>query len=320
MTVVAIIGILGAIATVAYQQYIARAKSADILVKYDALRTTTMVRLASGGIDDCEKLAKGLGSSNLDEANAKLSYGFEPVGAGGFRPVLNVCATSDGWPLGVRVAKAAYEGMLKAGNVEKNPVLTGSIVSFSLPLTPPNQAYCKTYTSPTAAKCEPPPGQSPTSPVPAKAPTTVAAPAAVTAPTSPAAQLNQQVDAALATPGMTAADLLNLIRTQAAATPEAAKTIGIPVDTPEAKAIAAQCGQMDTTINADSYGGDCKSEFVGMCNRCFVAQVCMKTCGYVGGITPEQKAALDRSMQVIEAWFKSHPGCNMYKGTDPACQ
>jgi prepilin-type N-terminal cleavage/methylation domain-containing protein len=179
LTVVAILAVLGALAVVAYQKYTERARGVDIVEKYDALRTNAHAKLAQGQNDDCAKLAESLGTANLADQYATLSYGFEAV-QGGYRPVLNVCAQVGNQGVqGVKAARGAYETLTKNGVVEQNPVLTDSVVSFALRLTDGDAALCKTAPAQTATTC----GQ--TQPVAATAAqsvaTTSAQPAAATA-------------------------------------------------------------------------------------------------------------------------------------------
>jgi prepilin-type N-terminal cleavage/methylation domain-containing protein len=148
LTVVAIIGVLAAIALSLYPQYTMRARAADILVKYDVIRTKVNLQLAQNQTsqaesNDCAALTSSFETGNLMDEYAKLAYGFEAV-TGGYRPVLTVCAKADASSkLNVQVAKAAYETMVKNGSVEKGAVVTDTVVSFSLPLTSGNQPICK---------------------------------------------------------------------------------------------------------------------------------------------------------------------------------
>ncbi|MCF8210355.1 MAG: prepilin-type N-terminal cleavage/methylation domain-containing protein [Rhodoferax sp.] len=290
LIVVAVIAVLGAIAMIGYQQYTARARAADILVKYDAIRTAAGIRLSGGGIDDCDKLAKGLGTANLADDYANLSYSFESVAGGGYRPVLNVCATADSGSMGVSVAKGAYDTMLKVATVEKNPVLTDAVVSFSLPLSATDKAFCKNFVAPATLSCNASQAKmsspSTANPQPPAVTAAASAPVAATvsAPAAAASPMAPQVQAALARPGTTKDDLANLFRTAASTLPDTAKTVGIPVTSADAKALLSSC-PVDTSKNADEYLGVCKEDFPGMCTECFVAAVCQKSCGLVDGIT-----------------------------------
>ncbi|MBS7808492.1 prepilin-type N-terminal cleavage/methylation domain-containing protein [Variovorax sp. PCZ-1] len=149
---VAIIGILATVAVVGYQEYTARARASDILLKYDAIRTGALTRTAQQKFDNCADLLKSLDTSNLIDRYATLNYGFEAANGGGYRPILTVCGKADAGSLGgTKVAKGAHDTMLKTGTVEKGAVITDAVVSFALPLTQGNQAICKTWTAPAAA-------------------------------------------------------------------------------------------------------------------------------------------------------------------------
>lgn len=167
MTVVAIIAILGAVAVIGYQKYTARAQGADIIEKYDAIRTGVNAKALSDKVDDCAALVSALGNSNLSSDYAGLTYGFEAV-KDGYRPVLNVCAQLDpAKPLAVKVAREAHDVLARNGVVEKNAVVTDSVVSFALRLTQGDAALCKTAPAQAATTC----GQSqPVAQAPAQTP------------------------------------------------------------------------------------------------------------------------------------------------------
>lgn len=153
LTVVAILAILGAVAVVGYQKYAARARSADIIEKYDAVRTGVAAKALASKTDDCAALVGTLGNSNLSSDYAGLTYGFEAV-KDGYRPVLNVCAQFDpAKPLPVKVAREAHDVLAKNGVVEKNAVVTDSVVSFALRLSDGDVALCKTAPVQAATTC-----------------------------------------------------------------------------------------------------------------------------------------------------------------------
>ncbi|MEQ8958675.1 MAG: hypothetical protein RLP02_12235, partial [Coleofasciculus sp. C2-GNP5-27] len=148
------------------------------------------------------------------------------------------------------------------------------------------------------------------------------------APTTPAAiakvaeqQVTAALDDAISQPGTTSEELFELVAQQASAVPESQLTAAIPATTPAAKQVFATCSISLEDIGAgmcrDSYAGDCASEFGSLLDNCFVAGVCHKTSGLCNGITPEMKAQLDHSVQVIQDWFDAHPGCSAY--LDPSC-
>lgn len=164
LTVIAILAILSTIAFFGYRLYSERARAPDIVEKYDALRTAVAAQAQTAKVDDCVALTRNLGTSNLDSPYAALGYGFEAT-SGGYRPVLNVCAVADpARPLGVQVARAAHDTMLKSGMVEKNAVLTDSVVSFALRLSDGDEALCVTAPARPTAACGMPPSQAATAP------------------------------------------------------------------------------------------------------------------------------------------------------------
>lgn len=153
MIAIAIIGILAVAGIALYSKYISRAKSAEIAVKYDAIRTSIRGNLVDGVVPDCAALESRFSKQNLPEKYATLSYGFEAV-PNGFRPVLSVCATVGKHQTeGVQAARAAHDLLASQGVVEKGAVLTDSAVSFALRLTANDSALCKTYATPTAGDC-----------------------------------------------------------------------------------------------------------------------------------------------------------------------
>lgn len=157
LTVVAILAILATLAVVGYRAYMERARAPDIIEKYDALRVSVGAQAQAGKTDDCAQFAQNLGKANLDSAYATLAYGFEAT-PGGYRPVLNVCALADpAKPLRIPVARAAHDTMLKTGMVEKNAVLTESVVSYALRLSDGDEALCKSAPPAVASACGTPP-------------------------------------------------------------------------------------------------------------------------------------------------------------------
>jgi prepilin-type N-terminal cleavage/methylation domain-containing protein len=158
MVVVAIIGILGAISVALYSQYMVRARSSDILVKYDAARSTARANLSSAAEEfQCFKTLADLGAQVMDDDYARLSYRFEAVQSGtesGYRPVLTVCATATRQGRqAVKIARAAYDEIAKSQRVEDHPVLLETVVSFALPLTDPGRIVCKVPASITINAC-----------------------------------------------------------------------------------------------------------------------------------------------------------------------
>ena len=135
LIVVAIIGILAAIAFVGYQVYTARARGVEIIEQYDAIRTSVALERQRSNADDCAELAKGFNNSNLASPYATLGYGFTAV-SGGYRPVLIVCAqASSRGVLGVQTARGVYDTMHSDSVIEPGAVLTETVVSFAMRLT-----------------------------------------------------------------------------------------------------------------------------------------------------------------------------------------
>lgn len=155
LSVVAVIAILAAIALGAYGMYMDRARSVEIIGKYDAIRTGSALaaRTGTGPVADCTDLARALDSANLADRHATLSYAFEAT-TGGWRPVLSVCAlAAQHGKEGVNTARQTYEVLSKNGVAEPNPVLTDSVVSFALRLTQGDRALCQVHRPPAAPAC-----------------------------------------------------------------------------------------------------------------------------------------------------------------------
>ncbi len=72
----------------------------------------------------------------------------------GFRPVLTVCAGADlQGKQGVSVARRAYDDLKGAGGVEGGAVLTDTMVSFALALTPAGEPLCRSAKSIVSSAC-----------------------------------------------------------------------------------------------------------------------------------------------------------------------
>lgn len=153
MLVITIVGVLATLAVPAYRDYIERARSADILLKYDAIRGGIAADVASVGSGNCADLSAGVAAANLKDDYARLSIGYETITAtptDGYRPVLVICAKTDRHGAqGVGVAHAAHHEFSLTNHVEAGAVVTDSVVSFAVPLTQGNKASCLV---PTGAK------------------------------------------------------------------------------------------------------------------------------------------------------------------------
>jgi len=152
---VAIVGILAAVALPAYQYYVARARSADLLLRADAAREGAVAALAGASLTDCGEVIKLLGAPGADPY-ARLSYQFEPAASGaGFRPVLAMCArsTTPG-DMSVSVTRRAYEELSRRGITEKTAVLTANAVSFAVTLVDAKTGpVCTTAYVPSITAC-----------------------------------------------------------------------------------------------------------------------------------------------------------------------
>jgi prepilin-type N-terminal cleavage/methylation domain-containing protein len=178
LTVLAIIALLAGIAIPLYQNHIEKAKSAEIILKYDALRSGLQADLSNGVVSSCEDIVSKNAGANLGEDYARLSLGFQAingVGLNGYRPVLLVCA-SDAvqGSLAVRVAKAAYDEFKLTNRIDAGELITESMVSFAVPLTLDETAVCRVPSGGALTPCGTPVAV-PT--VPAQLTTTVSPPA-----------------------------------------------------------------------------------------------------------------------------------------------
>jgi prepilin-type N-terminal cleavage/methylation domain-containing protein len=153
LTAVAIIGILAAIAVTAYEHYAVRARGTDVITKYDALRVGVHARAQQKLQPDCAALVATWDRVNLVDAYTRLEYGFQAV-PGGYRPVLAVCSQVERHgTLGVKVARGVHQTMLSNGVVEKDAVLTDSVVSFAMRLTEGDAPICQKANTPAAQVC-----------------------------------------------------------------------------------------------------------------------------------------------------------------------
>ncbi len=155
MTALVVIAVLAAVAVVGYRHYTDRARAVEVIGKFDAIRTgaTLASRQAAGVAEDCGELVRTLDSANLPDQHVKLAYGFESV-PGGWRPVLNVCAQAgQEGRVGVETARQTHDTMSRNGMVEKNALLTESVVSFGLRLTEGERPLCKNYRPLPASAC-----------------------------------------------------------------------------------------------------------------------------------------------------------------------
>lgn len=255
LVALAIIGILGLVAVVGYQQYISRARAADIVVKYDAIRSGIGAQVSGDPTGDCNAQAKRFSDANLSDDYARLAYGFQPV-TGGFRPVLTVCATADAGAQGVKVARGAHDTLVHTGQVEAGAVLSDTLVSFALPLTSGGKATCATYAAPTAPGCAA--GTSPAATAQPSGPATASLPPA-TAASCPTGQVrgdNGQCRDLICTEEIIPPPPPQLSAAAAgAAATRQAFNIDAPTPPPEAPAIPPR--SVWTTANGHAPGSEC---------------------------------------------------------------
>jgi prepilin-type N-terminal cleavage/methylation domain-containing protein len=314
MVALAVVAVLGAIAVVGYMKYTERAQGVDIVVRYDAIRTGVAARAQSAKSGDCAELAKGFDSANLAGSSARLAYGFEAV-AGGYRPVLTVCAQAGtNGPQGVNTARGAYETLARNGVVEKNPVLTDSVVSFALRLTEGDQPLCALSQPAIRTACGDPVAV-PTASAKTPATATVATPTpqAIAVPRLDPAALAAAVQALPVVQALPQAERQAVGDTaaQMAADPNYAKAVaeaiaqaptGQPVGVPASAQVltdfTARCPA--TKLGppwpvADRILGTCPALYIANCNDCVAATVCPVSCGLTKGISPDVQKALDAS-------------------------
>lgn len=147
LTVVTILALLAAISVPVYRTYVERARSSEIVLRYDAVRTGVQANLSSGEVSDCAEIVAASGMANLGDDYARLSVGFDAVSGGnlqGYKPVFLVCASQDiQGELGVRVARAAYDEFSLTNIVNPGAVISESMISFSVPLSSGDAAACR---------------------------------------------------------------------------------------------------------------------------------------------------------------------------------
>lgn len=167
MTVVAIVGILAAIALPAYDYYVYKARAAELIVQYDRLRTATaIVEVDETNIPNCQAFLEQANAVNITDPYVTLTVGFTPLEGkpNDFRPVMNVCASaSKQYSMGT--AQAALRYFQRLGKVEPNLVGLSSIMSYSVALSEQDTIVCRGVAPQTHAGCagvpEPLPPQSP---------------------------------------------------------------------------------------------------------------------------------------------------------------
>jgi prepilin-type N-terminal cleavage/methylation domain-containing protein len=146
--VVAIAGVIAAIAIPLYRDYTIKAHAADLLVKYDGARSGAGANIAGDTvISECDEVLKRFKAPTIDDDYARIAYAFEAVNDGkdsGYRPVLTMCArAANQGEQAVKVTRAAHDELAKNTTIESGAVLTDTVVSFALPLTDPKRVVCR---------------------------------------------------------------------------------------------------------------------------------------------------------------------------------
>lgn len=156
MVGLAIVAVLGAISVIAYGEYTAKAKAVDIVTQYEALRTRAATVLSNRSVEKCDDVQMMLnGRHPVGNSHAALGYDFVKITDKAYRPVLAVCGKADAGRDAVRVARTAHDSLARqAGAMEKDAVLTDSVVSFALRLTEGDQAICRTPVSNPVSPCD----------------------------------------------------------------------------------------------------------------------------------------------------------------------
>jgi len=232
LAVISIVALLAAVAIPVYRDYTDRARSAEIIARYDALRTGAASSINTGQIENCSDLVNSIGQANLGEDYAELALGFEAVSGGagggisGWRPVLTVCASNDQQGgAAVRIAHAALEELSNQHRVESGAVVSDAIVSFSLPLTLGNEAVCRIAPSTSVGGCAVSSQQTPPQPAAVATPALASGAVAVPTPTQSTAA------PAFAPPAVSTVELMSTISGATALSTYVGEQHGVAVGT-----------------------------------------------------------------------------------------
>jgi prepilin-type N-terminal cleavage/methylation domain-containing protein len=135
LVVVSVIAILGALALPAYQSYVARARSSELALKYDAVRTNVSVAVKGGVVNEqCAAVAANINPANLQSPYAAMDVAFEAV-SGGFTPLLRFCADTGNQGIrGVDVARETHHLLSRSATIGQGAVIGEAAVSFAVNL------------------------------------------------------------------------------------------------------------------------------------------------------------------------------------------
>lgn len=336
LTIIAVLGILIAASLPTYNYFVRRSQASEILLSYDALRSGLETELALGSVNDCNDLQEAV-TVSLGHQYTDLSLGFEAVNgqnSQGYYPVLQVCASSDQQgSLGVEIARGAYQEFDLTNTISPGAVLTGSLVSFSVPTGDSSTSACMVPIPSTASgtgcgqsgQTQTPPANNPPAQQPAQP---------ATQQTISQAQADTAVDTALQTipqaDRQAASDLVALIDSNndlANALKQALAT-GTPAGTPgpHVQEFLNQCPGSESNAfdGKDAYLGDCQTDLganpAGGC-QCFVAQVCQVSCGVT---QPASQAVVEllRAKHYASVRSRCYGSSisNTFRPSDPSCQ
>ena len=136
LTIVAIIGILSAIAMQIYQKYQNKARNADVISAWENIDNSLMAYYASDlhqGEIVCQDMETVLPDHALENSYVNLSIGFDQTDPQQIRPVLNICANSSK-PASFKVARLAHAYFQDLNRVGGGALLKDTLISFSVPL------------------------------------------------------------------------------------------------------------------------------------------------------------------------------------------
>jgi prepilin-type N-terminal cleavage/methylation domain-containing protein len=135
LVAISVIAILGALALPAYQSYVAKARSSELALKYDGVRTNVQVQAKAGTISEqCSAVAAAVNAANLHSEYAAMDVAFEAV-PGGFTPVMRFCASSVTQGIqGVDVTREAHHLLSRSATIGKGAIIGDAVVSFSVDL------------------------------------------------------------------------------------------------------------------------------------------------------------------------------------------